>query len=179
MKKLLCNLLLLPILTLVSCSREPPTVQDSFSLHFSVSQDDTDYTGTLNRSDGVMNISMDAPYTVNGVRFTYENGELSIESGTLGTKANCDYLPSGSIPSTLFDAFTYLPQAVYVSSGEGKDAFTLPTPYGDAELFAKDSFPEALNAPYWVWNSILSPYSKRQFAMNCLPSCFLCDRFNE
>lgn len=147
MKKLLCILLLLPILSLTACQKEPPTVQDSFDLTFTVKQDDTDYAGTLTLGDGIMNITMTDPYTIEGMAFTYENGELTIGRGSLGTKANCDYLPAESIPASLYDALTYLSQAVYTESTDGSDSFTLPTPYGNAVLTAENGLPTSLQVP--------------------------------
>lgn len=147
MKKLLCILLLLLILSLTACQKEPPTVQDSFDLAFTVTQDETDYAGTLNLGDGTMKITMTAPYTIEGTAFTYENGELTIGCGSLGTKANCDYLPAESIPTSLYDALTYLAQAVYTESQDGSDSFSLPTPYGDAVLTAENGLPTSLQIP--------------------------------
>lgn len=148
MKRILSLIIcLIPLLSLSACG-EPPTVESNFTVSFTVSQDDTDYAGTLSRKDDSLNIQMSAPYTVKGMEYHYQDGELSLSYGGHSTKANCDYLPADSVPEVLFDTLTYLPQATFIESNGGEDSFNLPTPYGDASLTARDGIPTSLYEPY-------------------------------
>ena len=148
MKRIACILLLLPVLLLSACRGEPPTVKDAFTLSFTVSQDDVDYAGILDRTEDSLTVTMTAPYTVRGTAFCYRDGGLSIDYAAHSTQANCDYLPSKSIPTVLYNASAYLSQAVYTESRDGEDHFTLPSPYGDTQLTVADGIPVQLCDPY-------------------------------
>ena len=90
MKRIACILLLLPVLLLSACRGEPPTVKDAFTLSFTVSQDDVDYAGILDRTEDSLTVTMTAPYTVRGTAFCYHDGGLSINYAAHSTPANCD-----------------------------------------------------------------------------------------
>ena len=145
MKQILSLTICLILLFSLSACGEPPTVENNFTVSFTVSRNNTDYAGTLSQKDGVLYIQMSEPYTVKGMAYCYRGGELSLSYGGLGTKASCDYLPDDSIPGALFEALTYLSQATYTESKDGEDSFNLPTPYGNATLTATDGIPTSLS----------------------------------
>lgn len=144
MKRILSLSICLILLFSLSACGEPPTVESNFTVSFTVSRNDTDYAGTLIREEGVLNIQMSEPYTVKGMAYCYQDGELSLSYGGLSTKSSCDYLPDDSIPGALFESLAYLSQATYTESSDGEDSFSLPTPYGNATLTAKDGIPTSL-----------------------------------
>lgn len=147
MKRILAlSILFILMLTLSACS-EPPTVNAEFTAPFSVQYNGIDYAGTVSNSGSSLTLSMTAPYTVQGMVFDYQDSTLSVRYADCAANANADYLPSDSIPSILHNNLAYLAQASYDSSQDGADSFTLPTPYGEAALTAKEGIPTSLTDP--------------------------------
>ncbi len=137
------------LLSVVLCScGEPPTLNTDFSTDFSVTQDDVGYQGTLAVADGALSVDMTAPYTVAGLRFGYDENGLTIGCGGLETVANSDYIPPSSVPAILHNTLAYLPQATYTESSDSGDSFSLPTPYGEAQITAVDGVPKELYDPH-------------------------------
>lgn len=147
MKKAVCLLLLLPCLLMTACQNDPPSVKETFTLDFEVSQEDVRYQGVLDRTTESLTVSVTTPYTVKDTVFRYDSAGLSINYGTHAAQANCDYLPSKSIPTALYNACAYLSQASYTGSDDGADHYTLPTPYGECLLTAANGIPAELYDP--------------------------------
>ncbi len=147
MKRLLLILAVILIALLSACG-EPPTVSTEFDADFAVTQEDIAYKGTLTLSDGTLSVVFSEPYTVQGMAFNYGADGMRITYAGHETAANCDYIPSKAIPQVLHNALAYLPQATYTGSDESGDCFSLPTPYGEATLTAKDGVPTALDDPH-------------------------------
>lgn len=155
---LLC-IALLPLFCLAACG-EPPTVSADFAADFHVTQDETDYCGTLSLDGENLHIEMTEPYTVAGTGFDYAGKELTITAGGHSTQANSDYLPSRAVPSVLHNTLAYLAQAAYTDSEDGADRFTLPTPHGEATLTARDSLPVSLYDPHTKLTFTFDNYSE-------------------
>ena len=145
MKRILSAALLLFPILLSACSKEPPSLSTDFTGSFSVTQDEICYQGDIALDDTGLVVTMTEPYTVSGVGFRYDDEGLSIEYAGHKTTANCDYIPPSAIPQALHNALAYLPQAAYCSTENGADVFTLPTPYGDVAVTAKDGTPITLS----------------------------------
>lgn len=133
------------ILCLTSCRTEPPALSDSFSADFSVTDGTTEYSGNLEKTDSGLRVTFSEPYTVSGMSFEYTDEGMSIGSRGLSTLANSDYIPSRAVPSVLHNTTAYISQAAYKGSEDGEDIFTLPTPYGEAELRAINGAPISLS----------------------------------
>ncbi|MBQ3329665.1 MAG: hypothetical protein IJG87_00635 [Ruminococcus sp.] len=147
MKKLfILPILLIPLFLLVSCG-EPPTVQSDFTASFTADHNGSVYRGTVAKEGGGLVVSLSEPYTVSGMEFCWEDSALSVRCQGHCTNANADYLPADSLPASLHNALAYLPQASYLSTENGEDRFTLPTPYGDAALTARSGIPTSLADP--------------------------------
>ncbi len=139
---------LISVLCLSSCKAEPPGPDSAFISDFSVTDGDMDYSGSVELNESGMTISLNEPYTVSGMSFTYNVDGMSISRGGLSAKANSDYIPSRAVPSVLHDALSYLSQAEYQSTEDGEDIYTLPTPYGEAELTAENGRIRSMKVPY-------------------------------
>ena len=134
-RRLLLMMVILLILTLAACG-EPPTVNSDFSGSFTVRYGNADYNGTLTKDGGALTIVMTAPYTVEGMTFTYQGDALRIGYRGHETETTAGYLAEACIPSYLHNTLPYLPQAEYVDTTDGVDRFTLPTPSGSAAVTA-------------------------------------------
>lgn len=145
-KRILMLLTVLLAITALSACGKAPEVNSDFTAAFSaVNEDDgAAYTGSLVKNGDDLHISLDTPYTVKGTVFDYTDGGLHIVSGSHSTNADSFYLPLNSLPATLYNALAYLDQAEYSSTESGEDRYTLPTPEGSAELYAKDGAPVSL-----------------------------------
>lgn len=126
----------------------PPALTENFKAVFSVSQDDISCKGTVSLSSEGLSIEMLEPYTVSGVRFDYSENSMSISCSDLSTKANCDYIPAGAIPSVLHNTFAYIRQAEFRRKEGDTDIYAVMTPYGEATIKAADGIPTALEDPY-------------------------------
>ena len=146
MKRFFLPMLCIPVLLLSSCG-EPPTVQSDFSASFTARYKDTDYAGTLTKEGDHLAVTLYEPYAAEGMSFCWEDSALSVRYMGHSTKANADYLPADSIPAALHNTLAYLSQASYTGSENKEDRFTLPTPYGNAELTAQDGIPKSLTDP--------------------------------
>ena len=148
MKRLLCLFpLFILVLTLCACG-EPPTVQSDFFARFTVQKDEISYAGTLQKKGSCMTLTMTEPYTVTGMSFCREDSALSIRYAGHSAEVTSDYLPADTVPTALYNSLSYLEQAAYTGTENGTDHFTLPTPYGDAKLTARDGMPTTLDDPY-------------------------------
>ena len=129
------------------CSKEPPTVGDSFTLSLRTQYNGLDVCGTLTRSTEGLQLNLTEPYTVAGMRFDYADEQLCIDCDDLQTRAASDHLPASALPARLYTALLYLPQAEYQGSDDGTDTFLLPASDGDAVLRARDGIPLSLILP--------------------------------
>lgn len=148
MKRILSMTALICILlSLSACSAEPPGLADAFDADFSTVLSDTEYRGRLTADNDSLTLLMTAPYTVEGMSFEYTDDGLSIGKNGMKTEINCDYIPSAALPSMLHNALNYLDSASYKGSEDGDDIYTMPTPYGDAEIRAINGLPQMLTLP--------------------------------
>lgn len=147
MKRLIILPILFAVIFALSSCGEPPTVQSDFTASFTANYDDVDYAGTVTKNGDNLTVTFSAPYTVEGTAFCYEDGTLCIRYAGHSTQANADYLPANSVPAMLHNTLSYLSQASYTGTQDGKDHFSLPTPYGDASFTAQDGIPLSLTAP--------------------------------
>lgn len=138
---------LLLLLSLASCG-SPPTLKTDFSAMFSTQIDDMDYAGALNKNGDHLTITMKEPYTISGMVFDYGDTGLSIKSNGHSTNADADYLPDNSIPAALRNALLYLSQASYTGSQNGKDSYTVTTPYGEATMTADNGYLTEVTEPH-------------------------------
>ncbi len=152
MKKAIILSAALLLIILSACGKAPQAKSD-FSVAFTAEHqdDDTKYTGTLTKSGDRIHITLSEPYTIKGMTFDYQDSELSIERNGHNAITNCRYLPADSLPSTLHNILAELTHAAYTKSENGEDLYTIPTPYGEAELSASDGIPTALTAPESRW----------------------------
>ena len=148
MKKLILLLSAACIALCLSSCGEPPSVATVFDADFTVSRSGEDYSGRLSLTGESLTVAMTAPFTVEGMSFDYTDEGLTISRGGLSASANSDYIPAAAIPSVLHDTLTYIGQAAYIGSDGGEDSFTLPTPYGEATLTARDGDPVRLADDY-------------------------------
>lgn len=132
------------ILCLSACSSEPPAVNTEFAGDFCVTQNGTDYAGSLSLNADGLAITMSEPYTVKDIAFLFDSEGLHINYAGYGTIANCDYIPAQAVPVVLHNALSYMAQAEYLSTEDGEDSFRLPTPYGSAVIKAHDGVPTEL-----------------------------------
>ena len=135
------------MLSLSACSAKPPALAEAFEADFSAVLGDTEYRGRLTADKASVTLLMTAPYTVEGMSFEYTDEGLSIGRGGMNTEVNCDYIPSTALPSRLHNALAYLESASYAGSRDGGDVYTLPTPYGDAEITADNGLPQKMSLP--------------------------------
>lgn len=147
MKRLFLILLCMLMISLSACG-EPPTMNSDFTSAFTAEYQGAEYAGTVSKEGDRLTITMNAPYTVQGIAFCYQGDELSIRCADHSTNANSEYLPDSGVPTVLHNTLAYLPQAVYISTESGADTFTLPTPYGDATLTAREGVPQSLTDPH-------------------------------
>lgn len=148
MKRILSlSALICILLSLSACSSEPPSLADAFGADFSTVLGDTEYHGRLSSDNDSLTLLMTAPYTVEGMSFEYTDDGLSIGKGGMNTEINCDYIPSAALPSMLHNALAYLDSSSYKGNDNGEDIYTLPTPYGDAEIRALNGLPRMLTLP--------------------------------
>ena len=142
MKRILSlTAVILILLSLSACSAKPPELAEAFEADFSALLGDAEYRGRLTADKDSLTILMTVPYTVEGMSFEYTDEGLSIGRGGMNTEVNCDYIPSTALPSRLHNALAYLGSASYSDSRDGEDIYTLPTPYGDAGITAKNGLP--------------------------------------
>lgn len=135
------------LLSLSACSAKPQALAEAFEADFSCVLGDTEYRGRLTADKASVTLRMTAPYTVEGMSFEYTDEGLSVGRGSMKTEVNCDYIPSNALPSRLHNALAYLESASYAGSEDGGDIYTLPTPYGDAEITAENGLPLKMNLP--------------------------------
>lgn len=135
------------LLTLAACGSPQPLKTDFYTL-FSAQSDDTVYAGSLNKSSDHLTVTMSEPYPIAGMVFDYSDNGLSIKSSGLSTNADADYLPDSSVPGALRNALLYLSQARYIDSENGKESYSVTTPYGEALLTANDGYPTEITEPH-------------------------------
>ena len=150
---ILCTAILLLTAVLLCACGDAPTVDNCFTVSFTAQrdEDDVNYAGTLQKTDDGICITMTAPYTVQGMRFTYESGAAQIARGGLSANADSDYLPDNSLPATLNRDMSFLPQASYRGVADGRDRYRIATPNGEAELLAENGIPTALTDDTAGW----------------------------
>lgn len=148
MKRFISLLLMLIILLCLSGCGKPPELGAEFDACFTVTQSDNEYKGSVSLSEGGLEIAFSEPYTVAGMSFDYSDSGMSINYADHGTRANCDYIPAGAIPSALHDTLAYIDKANYLRSEDGADIYSVITPYGEAIIKAADGLPISLEDPY-------------------------------
>jgi len=147
MKKQFAVICMILMITSLSACAEPPTAPTEFSAVFHVDKGDVDHRGTVTvGGDGII-IEMSAPGGAKGLSFDYTSDGLSIGYAGHCTTANADHIPTDAVPSALYRAFTYLPEARYLGSEDGEDRFALPSPAHEAVLITKDGEPVSLSCP--------------------------------
>ena len=146
MKRFIILLAVLPC-CLVGCSKEPPTLNDSFTVGFRTAYNDLDLSGELKHDFEGTSITLNEPYTVDGLCFDYAEEQLCVGYSSFETRAGSDYLPEGSLPSRVYDALLYLSQAQYTGSENDVDTFTVPTPQGEATITAAEGIPTGMTLP--------------------------------
>ena len=146
MKRIFLLFMTLPLFLLSACG-EPPTVESDCRLAFTAENAELPYAGTVEKNGDSLTVTLSEPYMVQDMAFTYEGDMLSINYGGHSTQSRADYLPTDSVPAMLYSTLSYLPQAAYSGTQDGADRFILPTPYGDAELTARDGIPVSLTVP--------------------------------
>lgn len=129
---------------LSACRGDPPTIASAYTVSFTVTQDAIRYEGTLQQNDEAMTVTLSEPYAVSGMSFVYSGEELQIDYAGHSTIANSDYISSLTIPAVLHNSLSYAHNAEYQQTDESIDRFSLPTPYGSAELCACDGIPTSL-----------------------------------
>lgn len=157
MKRYFClAILLIMTISLTSCS-EAPRVDTGFSAAFATMIGEEEYTGALTVNENNLSITMTQPYTVQGMRFDYHGGALSVGCGGHSVRADTGYLPCESVPSALHETLVYLSQAEYQGSDSSADRFLLPTPHGSADLTAKDGALQAMTIPEYRMEFTFEP----------------------
>lgn len=134
----------LMLFCLSACRGDPPTIASAYTVSFNVTQDAIRYEGTLQQEDDTMTVTLSEPYAVSGLSFVYKGEELQIDYAGHSTIANSDYISSLTIPAVLHNTLSYAQNAEYQQTDEKGDSFSLPTPYGSAELYASDGIPTSL-----------------------------------
>ena len=148
MKRVFLIILSFILMLCLSACGNPPELAGDFESEFSVTLDESSYKGRISLNGGELSIALTEPYTVSGMRFEYSDKELSIDFGGHSTKANCDYIPAGAIPSVLHNTLAYISKAEYRGREDGTDTYTVMTPYGEAIIKAADGIPVSLEDPY-------------------------------
>lgn len=99
MLKKVCASVLSIVLVLLFCScgipaqkRECFSVPENFVCDFSVTENGTVYTGTLEKENGRYTLNTVSPETVNGIEVIYENGKYSVSYG----ESNMSLIPEES-----------------------------------------------------------------------------------
>ncbi|MBQ3266211.1 MAG: hypothetical protein IJH07_10595 [Ruminococcus sp.] len=148
MKKAIFLPILLILTLLLSSCGEPPTLQSDFSASFTTNSGGVNYAGIVEKDIGTLTVTLSQPYTVEGTSFCWKDSTLTIEYAGHAAEANADYLPADTVPSILHNTLAYLNQATYTSTENDEDRFNLPTPYGSAEITAKDGKLLTLSDPH-------------------------------
>ncbi len=148
MKKIAVMLLTILLFSLTGCSKEPPTISDSFTVGLQAEYNQLGLSGVLTHNANGTQITFTEPYTLSGLRFGYADEELTIGFTGHETHADSGYLPEAALPSRLYTTLLYLSQAQYTDSKDGTDAFAIPTPSGEAVLTAKEGIPTLLTLPH-------------------------------
>ena len=157
MKRYLCMaILLIMTISLTSCS-EAPQVDADFSATFAAKIDEAEYAGDITADESGLSITMTQPYTVQGMRFDYYGGALSVDYGGHSVRADTGYLPCESVASALHETLAYLNQAEYRETKDGEDSFTLPTPHGSVALTAKDGALQTMTVPEYRMTFTFEP----------------------
>ena len=147
MKKLFALICAILMLSGLAACGEPPKAPTGFSMIFHADHTGCDQRGTVTVSDDGITVEMSAPGGAKGLTFNYTTDGLCIDYAKLSTQANADYISSDSVPSALYRALAYLPEARYLGSENGADLFALPSPAHEATLTVQDGVPLSLSCP--------------------------------
>ena len=159
MKKMISVFTLCLCLFCLTGCGEPPELKKELEAGFKVVRDEMTYKGNISLSGGELHIEMLEPYTVAGMMFDYTDEGMSIGYADHGTKANCDYIPAGAIPSVLHNTLTYISKAAFLQSEGDTDIYSVTTPYGEATIKAADGIPMSLEDTYSGLCFVLSDHS--------------------
>lgn len=147
MKRLICLLFGAALVCCTAACGEPPKAPTDFSAVYRICRDDIDCRGTVTVEEGDIRVTVSSPGSAKGLSFDYTDDGLTVGYAGHGTKINADYIPSAAVPSQLYRALAYLPQASYLGTEDGEDRFSLPSPERAAELRTRDGTPTKLIYP--------------------------------
>ena len=147
MKKLFAVICLTLLTACLTACAQPPEAPTELSTLFHTDHNGADQRGTVTVGEDGITVEMTAPIGAKGLSFWYTSEGLSIGYAGHKTLVNADYIPSDSVPSALYRALAYLPEARYMGTQDGEDSFALPSPEHEAELRVSDGVPTSLTCP--------------------------------
>ena len=147
MKRIIALLFAFVLVCCTSACGEPPKAPTEFSAVYRICRDDIDCRGTVTVGEDGIKVTVSSPGSAKGLSFDYTAEGLTVRYAGHGTQINADYIPSDAVPSQLYRALAYLPQASYLGTENGEERFSLPSPGRNAELRVRDGVPTALVYP--------------------------------
>lgn len=110
--KTLCVLFVLPFI-FSACGEVKESVVTDFSADFTAEYAGMSLSGKISTDRrGLLNIEITSPDTLGGISIGYKNGTAELKREDLICTADEAYLPDGSFPSLLKEAFDALADAV-------------------------------------------------------------------
>ena len=134
MKRSILIILSALLILLTGCHSEPPAIEESFTSVVTVSDGSFDCTAQIDRTPDAVTVTMTAPLTVAGIRYTCTKAELRTSCDELICITDTDRLPPSAAPAVLCAVLGGLSDAVYESSDDSGDHYRLHMSEGDAVI---------------------------------------------
>lgn len=125
-----------------SVEKKEENLKTDFSADFSAAYRESEYKGRLSTNrQGVLNIEITYPQTIEGLSVRYYSGEMHIARENLDSSADEAYLPDTSFPSVIKSVFDGINggRATLVSVSDEECERTLRLPTGNAIIKCRDN----------------------------------------
>lgn len=141
--KALYVFLFLPVIIMSGCESktETPEIASDFSADFTAEYRQSEFRGEVsNNRQGVTNINITYPETIDGIKIRYRSSEMQITRENLTCSADEALIPDRSFPSVLRSVFRGISEgrAKLASENENVCTYTLSVSMGNCKITAED-----------------------------------------
>lgn len=143
--KILCVFFVLSVFVISGCDdaeKSENYIKTDFSADFDATYKDMEYKGRVSANrQGVLNIEITYPQTLEGLNVRYYSGEMHIARENLDSSADEAYLPGTSFPSVLKSVFDGINggRTTIVSIDEEECERTLQVSTGSAVIICREN----------------------------------------
>lgn len=143
--KILCVFFVLSVFVISGCDdaeKNESNIKTDFSADFNATYKNEEYKGRVSANrQGVLNIEITYPQTLEGLNVRYYSGEMHIARENLDSSADEAYLPGTSFPSVLKSVFDGINggRTTIVSIDEEECERTLQVPTGSAVIICREN----------------------------------------